>query len=584
MRLDTLRVWQRSLLSYNTLAREALLALGVGVIVALAAWAFERCITLVGMGLAALFPLAQSWARPCSLAAGGLAVGLLLWWRAADFKTRGISGVIASVYARQGLIPGREALLGLLASSLTLGSGGSAGKEGPIVQIGASLGSKIAQLFQLTHQQTVLLLGCGAAAGIASAFGAPLAGVFLALEVILTRFSYHASGLLILSSLSAYLGTKFIATPLFHFQAPPLPPLESWELLAALGLGIGAACVGTAFMRTLAGSEKFFQSLPLPAWSRPALGGLLAGGIAIFFPQVMGSGYDSMERALVGEFSLSFMAALLIFKIGATACTLGSGGAGGDLAPSLFLGAMWGGIYGLLLQDWMALAPSSLAAYTLLGLGSVFAGAARAPLSASFIIVEMSANYQLLLPLILTTAVSALVSSVLDRDSLYTLKLSRGIVALQAGEAPILEPLETAPVGRYLSDDYLTISPQATVAQLMELLKSNPQAVWAVCDEQGAFKGLVDRRDVAYWRMRCHPHLPQKTLVREIMRTDIDYLTPNDSLASALYLMGRSRSGRLPILEAGGSRRLLGVITRQAIFQAYLHLSSQPAPLEASHG
>ena len=171
MRLDTLRVWQRSLLSYNTLAREALLALGVGVIVALAAWAFERCITLVGMGLAALFPLAQSWARPCSLAAGGLAVGLLLWWRAADFKTRGISGVIASVYARQGLIPGREALLGLLASSLTLGSGGSAGKEGPIVQIGASLGSKIAQLFQLTHQQTVLLLGCGAAAGIASAFG-----------------------------------------------------------------------------------------------------------------------------------------------------------------------------------------------------------------------------------------------------------------------------------------------------------------------------------------------------------------------------------------------------------------------------
>ncbi|MGN0013783.1 MAG: chloride channel protein [Candidatus Bruticola sp.] len=541
----------------------------VGFITALAAICFNFMIKSVHH--ISMWALPETWwAIPLSISIGGLLTGLFLWWRSKDLNPGGVSGVITSVFAQHGLIHGRVALIRMISAALTIGSGGSAGREGPIVQIGASLGSKFAQLLKLSEHNTIILLACGVAAGISSAFNAPIAGIFFALEIILARFTYHSFGLIVLSSVTSCVATRLLVGDLAEFSVPIYVLQSSWEMLLCLGLGLISALVGVTFTRSLAVSEKIFGNIQCPVWFKPAVGGLLCGIIAIFYPQIMAGGYDVMNEAMNGHLAFTLMLALVIAKIIGTSFILGSGGAGGDLAPSLFIGCMLGGVYGYIANTVFPGSTAATGAYALIGMATVFAAAARAPLTAVFMIFETTANYYMLMPILAASVVAALFASVLDKDSLYTLKLSRSVLDMQQGSGALISPLEKISVAEVMSSDFTFVSPDTSVHDAIAKLKETGYALLAVINEKGSFCGQIDRRDIIYWRMRRSGRSTKSTSVKEIMRTDVEFLTPGDSLTSAVHLMCRCRCGCLPVLESSRSRKLVAMLDRNEVFQAFV--------------
>lgn len=571
MKIDsnTFKIVRRSLHNYNALAAECLYALTVGFITALAAICFNFMIKSVHH--ISMWALPETWwAIPLSISIGGLLTGLFLWWRSKDLNPGGVSGVITSVFAQHGLIHGRVALIRMISAALTIGSGGSAGREGPIVQIGASLGSKFAQLLKLSEHNTIILLACGVAAGISSAFNAPIAGIFFALEIILARFTYYSFGLIVLSSVTSCVATRLLVGDLAEFSVPIYVLQSSWEMLLCLGLGLISALVGVTFTRSLAVSEKIFGNIQCPVWFKPAVGGLLCGIIAIFYPQIMAGGYDVMNEAMNGHLAFTLMLALVIAKIIGTSFILGSGGAGGDLAPSLFIGCMLGGVYGYIANTVFPGSTAATGAYALIGMATVFAAAARAPLTAVFMIFETTANYYMLMPILAASVVAALFASVLDKDSLYTLKLSRSVLDMQQGSGALISPLEKISVAEVMSSDFTFVSPDTSVHDAIAKLKETGYALLAVINEKGSFCGQIDRRDIIYWRMRRSGRSTKSTSVKEIMRTDVEFLTPGDSLTSAVHLMCRCRCGCLPVLESSRSRKLVAMLDRNEVFQAFV--------------
>lgn len=578
MKIDsnTFKIVRRSLHNYNALAAECLYALTVGFITALAAICFNFMIKSVHH--ISMWALPETWwAIPLSISIGGLLTGLFLWWRSKDLNPGGVSGVITSVFAQHGLIHGRVALIRMISAALTIGSGGSAGREGPIVQIGASLGSKFAQLLKLSEHNTIILLACGVAAGISSAFNAPIAGIFFALEIILARFTYHSFGLIVLSSVTSCVATRLLVGDLAEFSVPIYVLQSSWEMLLCLGLGLISALVGVTFTRSLAVSEKIFGNIQCPVWFKPAVGGLLCGIIAIFYPQIMAGGYDVMNEAMNGHLAFTLMLALVIAKIIGTSFILGSGGAGGDLAPSLFIGCMLGGVYGYIANTVFPGSTAATGAYALIGMATVFAAAARAPLTAVFMIFETTANYYMLMPILAASVVAALFASVLDKDSLYTLKLSRSVLDMQQGSGALMSPLEKISVAEVMSSDFTFVSPDTSVHDAIAKLKETGYALLAVINEKGSFCGQIDRRDIIYWRMRRSGRSTKSTSVKEIMRTDVEFLTPGDSLTSAVHLMCRCRCGCLPVLESSRSRKLVAMLDRNEVFQAFVQKQGEEA-------
>lgn len=578
MKIDsnTFKIVRRSLHNYNALAAECLYALTVGFITALAAICFNFMIKSVHH--ISMWALPETWwAIPLSISIGGLLTGLFLWWRSKDLNPGDVSGVITSVFAQHGLIHGRVALIRMISAALTIGSGGSAGREGPIVQIGASLGSKFAQLLKLSEHNTIILLACGVAAGISSAFNAPIAGIFFALEIILARFTYHSFGLIVLSSVTSCVATRLLVGDLAEFSVPIYVLQSSWEMLLCLGLGLISALVGVTFTRSLAVSEKIFGNIQCPVWFKPAVGGLLCGIIAIFYPQIMAGGYDVMNEAMNGHLAFTLMLALVIAKIIGTSFILGSGGAGGDLAPSLFIGCMLGGVYGYIANTVFPGSTAATGAYALIGMATVFAAAARAPLTAVFMIFETTANYYMLMPILAASVVAALFASVLDKDSLYTLKLSRSVLDMQQGSGALISPLEKISVAEVMSSDFTFVSPDTSVHDAIAKLKETGYALLAVINEKGSFCGQIDRRDIIYWRMRRSGRSTKSTSVKEIMRTDVEFLTPGDSLTSAVHLMCRCRCGCLPVLESSRSRKLVAMLDRNEVFQAFVQKQGEEA-------
>ena len=578
MKIDnnTFKIVRRSLHNYNALAAECLYALVVGFITALAAICFNFMIKSVHS--VSVWALPETWwAIPLSISVGGLLTGLFLWWRSKDLNPGGVSGVITSVFAQHGLIHGRVALIRMISAALTIGSGGSAGREGPIVQIGASLGSKFAQILKLSEHNTVILLSCGVAAGISSAFNAPIAGIFFALEIILARFTYHSFGLIVLSSVTSCVITRLLVGDLAEFSVPIYILQNSWEMILCLGLGLVSALVGVPFTRSMAISEKMFSHIKCPIWFKPAVGGLLCGAIAIFYPQIMASGYDVMNEAMNSHLAITLMLALVIAKIIGTSFILGSGGAGGDLAPSLFIGCMLGGVYGCVVNYIFPGSTAATGAYALIGMATVFAAAARAPLTAVFMIFETTANYYMLMPILAASVVAALFASVLDKESLYTLKLSRSVLDMQQGSRALISPLEEINVAEVMSSDFTSVSPETSVHEAIAKLKETGYALLAVIDKKGNFCGQIDRRDIIYWRMRRSGNNTKSTSVKEIMRTDVEFLTPDDSLAAAVHLMCRCRCGCLPVLESSRSRKLVAMLDRNEVFQAFVQKQGEQA-------
>jgi CIC family chloride channel protein len=469
-----------------------------------------------------------------------------------------------AVALRSGAIRPRLVLVKSLASGITIGTGGSVGREGPIVQVGSALGSTIGQWLRVSGSRLRTLAACGAAAGIAATFNAPIAGALFAVEIILGDFGVSQFSPIVISSVMATVVSRHFLGDFPAFEVPPHELVSAWELIVYGILGVAAAGVALAFIKLVYGVEDFFERLPVAPWMLPAVGGLLVGGLAIAYPEILGVGYEATNAALWGRLGLGMLAVLIPLKLLATSVTLGSGGSGGIFAPSLFLGAMTGGLVGSLANLWFPAITGSHGAYALVGMGAVVAGATHAPITAILIIFELTADYKLILPLMAACIVSTLITTRTMRGSMYTTKLlRRGLDIFRGQELNLLKSLRVADV---MSEDVATINEDESLGALMQALAGTRHHTMYVVDGAGHLVGAVDPPELRDAALHAGV-LSELMVARELAVDDVPTVTPGQNLdVVSRVFKGRSVS-ELPVVDEGGT--LLGVISRGHLIEAY---------------
>ncbi len=505
-------------------------------------------------------------------ALGGAFVGPLVYYFAREAKGHGVPEVMESLELRGGRIRPRVVVVKSLASSICIASGGSVGREGPIAQIGSALGSTLGQMLKLSEDRVRTLVACGAAGGIAATFNAPIAGAVFALEVLLRRFGSVYFGAVVISAVTADVIAHYFEGDQRTFLTPDYALNSPWELLLYTLMGILAALAAVGFSRLLYFSEDIWSLLPIPEPTKPILGGILLGVLGIFsfqidgFPRVFGVGYDTIESSLFSNLTLQMTFGLLLLKLLATTLTLGSGGSGGIFAPSLFMGAMLGGTFGHFAHSIFPETVAPSGAYALVGMAAFFGGVAHAPITAILILFEMTGDYQIILPLMLATVVSTIVSRNVSRDSIYTLKLKRrGVVLSQDTQAIDLMQGVTAEMAMNQETDEVRLDMQ--LLELMSIFSSTHYHALPVIKQNSELAGLVTIKELD--NLRTQGGLESKMVADILSVKDPPTILPHQPVWMALRHLEDQGEGCVPVVEEIGSKKLLGVLRRIDIIRAY---------------
>jgi len=504
-------------------------------------------------------------------ALGGAIFGPLIYRFAREAKGHGVPEVMEAVALQGGRIRPRVAIIKSLASAICIGTGGSIGREGPIAQIGAALGSTIGQIFHLSDERVRNLVACGAAGGIAATFNAPIGGSVFALEVILGQLHATYFGAVVISAVVADVVTHIFEGEMRAFVVPEYMLVSPWELLFYALLGLLAGLLGVGFTRLLYLSEDLWDGLHFPEYFKPVLGGLVLGALGILtpkiggFPRAFGVGYDSISQALSGQLVLQVTVVLLLVKLLATIVTLGSGGSGGIFAPSLFMGAMLGEAFGQIVHVLFPAITAPSGAYALVGMAAVFSGAAHAPVTAILILFEMTGDYKIILPLMLTTVIGTLVSRLISHESIYTLKLTRRGVHLQQGRD--IDVMQGITVREAMTTDVDTVPLTMSLDELADQFARTHHHGFPVVDDAGKLAGVVSIQDLE--RAKAAGSTAGKTVADIATREGVLVAYPYEPMWRALRRLGRRDVGRLPVVENESSKRLVGVVRRVDIIRAY---------------
>ncbi len=374
------------------------------------------------------------WVLLFAPAIGGLLVGLLLHHFMPGRRAYGVADVIEARAIKGCKIPAKTGFCSAIVSAVSLGFGGSAGREGPMVHLGAMLASLIEDLFNLPKSARRTLLACGVAAAVSASFNAPIAGVLFAHEVILAHYALSAFVPIVISSV---IGTVIARIHFGDFPAFIIPQYQItsyWEFPAFALLGLTCAAVAIIFQFSIITTDRVARNIPMPLYIRPVIGGLMIGGIAVFFPQILGVGYDSTDAALKQQFSLEILFALLFAKTAATAITLASRFGGGVFSPSLYLGAMTGGAYGMIAAMAFPEIASSHGLYAIIGMGAVSAAVLGAPISTTLIVFELTGDYEVTIALLLAVSMSSGFTQAIHGMSFFHWQLSTRGLFLQEGQ------------------------------------------------------------------------------------------------------------------------------------------------------
>ncbi|VAX26251.1 Chloride channel protein [hydrothermal vent metagenome] len=510
------------------------------------------------------------WFRVFLPAIGGLLGGLVIYFFAKEAKGHGVPEAIYALRRRGGRGRPRVVLVKSVASAFTIGTGGSAGTEGPIIQIGAAVGSSIGQLFNVSPAYLKTLAAAGAAGGMAAVFNAPIAAVIFAMEVLLREFTTQAFSMVVFSSVIAsvtshiLLGDNtFLPSPAFGIQHPA-------ELGLYFILGIIAAPLASIFSKTLFFAEGFtdrFKKIPDPI--KAMIGGLIVGVIGLFLPQILGAGYFEVTDILspgggATTWGMLLLFSLVIGKIICTSITLGSGGSGGILMPSLFIGAMMGSLYGQFAHTiFPNIAPAG--AYALVGMGLIFSVVANAPVTAIVMMFEITQDYRIILPLMFSVTITMIMARQMGEVGIYArVLLARG-VKLDGGEAH--DPVMTMTASEVMVKNIEIVSQNMTVERLAQIIDESHHTGFPVINGQGELVGMVTYVEI-HKAYQDRVDL-QKTLIEKIMRSDLPLSDPEDVLVDVVRRMQESETDRIAVVEPDNPKRLVGLITRADIMSAY---------------
>ncbi len=498
---------------------------------------------------------------------GGLIVGPIIYYLAPEAKGHGVPEVMQAILLKGGQIRGRVAFVKAVASAISIGTGGSVGREGPIIQIGSSLGSVVGQFLRVSTKRLKTLVGCGAAAGIAAAFNAPIAGALFAVEIVLMDFAVAQFSPIVISSVMATVISHYFEGNFAAFIVPKYQLASPVEIVFYFILGAASGLVAYLFIKTLYYCEEIFDNrIKIPESFKPALGGLGIGIIALAFPQIMGVGYDSINNALYGNM-IWYVALILIFmKILATSLTLGSGGSGGIFAPSLFMGAMLGYFFGSIVHNVFPDITASPGAYALVAMGGLVAGTTRAPITAIIIVFELTNDYHIILPLMITCIISMILSSKLSRESIYTLKLVLRNIGLKEGME--INMMESIYVKNVYRKEFESILITDNFSQIVNRIIRGKEADFPVVDSEGHVSGMIsihDIKDYLYER----ESLQNLLIAGDILNPYFETLTPDDSCQTALDKFRKYSFDGLPVVEGTNSGKIIGIIWRKDIQDSY---------------
>jgi CIC family chloride channel protein len=453
-----------------------------------------------------------------------------------------------------------------LASALCIGSGGSVGREGPIVQIGSALGSSIGQILKVSGDELRVLVACGAAAGIAATFNAPIAGAIFALEIILADFALPTFTPIILSSVIATVVSRAFLGNYPAFQVPPYDLESPWEIGFYCILGLLAGLVAVAFIVVLYKNEDIWDDWKIPDYLKAPLGGLIIGVIALRFPHIMAVGYDSIGKALLNQETWTVLVLLIPLKILATSITIGSGGSGGIFAPSLFMGAMLGGAFGCAVHALFPGITATPGAYATVGMGAVVAATTHAPIQAFLIIFELTQDYRIIPPLMICCVIATFVSRSIKKESIYTLKLLRRGIDIEAGKD--VNVLKSMPVQDFMTWHPETIREDTRFRDLIQILPYSQHTSFPVVDRDGNLVGMLSLKD--FREAVFEEGLMDVVVAKDIATIPAISVTTADNLAKALALIHDNGIERLPVTLYGDTaNKVVGVLSQRDIMSAY---------------
>ncbi|GAB4366828.1 MAG: chloride channel protein [Calditrichia bacterium] len=499
-------------------------------------------------------------------AIGGLIVGSIVYFFAREAKGHGVPEVMEAIALRNGIIRPRVVIAKLLASSICIGSGGSTGREGPVIQIGASIGSTIGQFLRVNPQRMKVFVACGAAAGIAAAFNAPVAGALFSVEIILGDFGVAQFSPIVIASVMATVVSRHFLGDFPAFQVPKYQLVSPIELIPYVILGLLAGLVALLFIKVLYRVEDFFDDLQIHGILKTMIGGLIIGVGGIFIPHIYGVGYNTMNLALLGQLPWLIMFALIFFKIMATSISLGSGGSGGIFAPSLFLGTMTGGFFGSLLHQLLPQHTATPGAYSLVGMGAVVAGATHAPITAILIIFELTNDYKIILPLMISSIIATLLTTKLKKESIYTLKLiRRGIDLFRGKEINLLRSLR---VGEVMRENPIIIPPDISFKALLEIMVNSPHTQFFVIDRRNQFVGAVSMQEIRR-ALLDQDLLADLLIALDLVNPQIPRVKVEDDLDSVMKLFGKYEIEEIPVVASDNPNKIVGYITHRDVIDAY---------------
>lgn len=498
-------------------------------------------------------------------AAGGAIVGPVIYLFAREARGHGVPEVMKAVAVHGGIIRARVVVVKALASAVCIGTGGSVGREGPIVQIGSAFGSSVGQLLKLTTAQIRTLVGCGAAAGISATFNAPIAGALFAAEIIIGDFAVTQFTPIVISAVVAVVISRFLLGNYPAFEVPAYEIVSPFEVLPYMVVGVAAGLVAVLFIRTLSASEDAFAKIPIPDYLKAAIGGALVGVIALELPEVYGVGYSTITLALAGALPVAVMGLLVLAKIAATSITLGSGGSGGIFAPSLLLGAMTGGFFGSTLHAWFPETTASAGAYSLVTMGAVVGAVTHAPISAIIIIFELTQTIDIIPGLMTACVVSTLVSQLLNRDSIYTAKLVRqGIDIFKEEDPNVLKSLFVRDV---MDSEPEVIPASADFNTVLDLVVQSSHEEFFVVNENSELLGAIslsELRRLIYEREALQ-HL---VVASDLVERDRSTVTEDDNLDLVMNLLIANGVDELPVVDASNPLRLVGTVKERDVIEA----------------
>jgi len=505
-----------------------------------------------------------AWRVLLALAVGGALVALLQRIARAPLASHGVSSLVEAVVLQGGRLRVKPILYSAAAAVASVGAGGSLGREGPMLRLGAALSSWLGQRLGLSSRRLKILLGCGTAAGFAAAYNVPIGGSLFAMEVILGSFALEIFGPIVVSAVFATLLTRAAESSAPIYAAPGYELVSPWEIGAHLGLGVVGGFAAVAFVLGVRGVARGFRKLRfVPEGVRPVVGLMMVGGLALTTPEILGNGFETITSALHEGFGLRLLLVIAALKLIATALTAGSGCPGGHFTPSLCFGALLGGAYGELVHGMFPFATASSGAYAAVGMAAVAAGTSHAPLSAILMLFEFTGNYELMLPLMAAAIVSSVVAKRLYPYSSYTEPLARrGVELSWRMEEAALAGLK---VEDLLREDHETLRPDEAYPKIVDtFLASHRQRLYVV-DRGDKLVGSVSIHDIKH-ALREAADLGHVVAVDLMVPVPIT-LQIGERLHRAAELFARSDFERLPVLDGDG--RLRGVLAKRDLLAVY---------------